>query len=107
MTRDQLIESVNRCTELEWLETPAAEAERIYVRHVPTGGKFEIAIEEALKNKSFEAMLGVFRGEREARPLTHVSRIVGYYSQIENWNPSKLSELEDRHRGDYSLTKKE
>jgi len=32
-----------------------------------------------------------------------VTRIVGYYSRINNWNPSKLGELADRRKGDYSL----
>jgi len=33
--------------------------------------------------------------------LTYMSRIVGYYSRINNWNKSKLGELKDRHTGDY------
>jgi hypothetical protein len=32
-----------------------------------------------------------------------VSRIVGYFSRITNWNKSKLGELKDRHRGNYSV----
>lgn len=32
-----------------------------------------------------------------------VTRIVGYYSRINNWNKSKIAELRDRHRGNYSL----
>ena len=32
-----------------------------------------------------------------------VTRIVGYYSRINNWNKSKLGELKDRQRGNYSL----
>jgi len=32
-----------------------------------------------------------------------VTRIVGYYSRINNWNKSKLGELKDRHRGSYGL----
>ncbi|MCX6377184.1 MAG: hypothetical protein NTU88_14335, partial [Armatimonadetes bacterium] len=30
-----------------------------------------------------------------------ITRIVGYYSRINNWNNSKLGELRDRQRGDY------
>jgi ribonucleoside-triphosphate reductase len=30
-----------------------------------------------------------------------ITRIVGYFSRISNWNKSKLGELKDRHRGDY------
>ncbi|HLA37374.1 MAG TPA: hypothetical protein VJZ02_02795 [Candidatus Brocadiales bacterium] len=36
-------------------------------------------------------------------PLYGVTRIVGYLSRISNWNPSKLGELRDRHRGNYSV----
>jgi len=32
-----------------------------------------------------------------------ITRIVGYFSRIPNWNKSKLGELKDRHRGNYSL----
>ncbi len=33
--------------------------------------------------------------------LIYMSRIVGYYSRINNWNKSKLGELKDRHAGNY------
>ena len=32
-----------------------------------------------------------------------MSRVVGYYSIIENWNESKQAELKDRQSGDYKL----
>lgn len=32
-----------------------------------------------------------------------LSRIVGYYSIIENWNNSKLAELESRQKGKYKI----
>jgi ribonucleoside-triphosphate reductase len=32
-----------------------------------------------------------------------ITRIVGYYSRINNWNKSKLGELKARRRGDYHL----
>jgi len=32
-----------------------------------------------------------------------VTRIVGYFSRVANWNKSKLGELKDRHRGNYSV----
>jgi ribonucleoside-triphosphate reductase len=30
-----------------------------------------------------------------------MSRVVGYYSSINNWNASKLAELKDRQKGKY------
>jgi ribonucleoside-triphosphate reductase (formate) len=32
-----------------------------------------------------------------------ITRIVGYFSRVNNWNKSKLGELRDRHRGSYAL----
>lgn len=35
-----------------------------------------------------------------------LSRVVGYFSRINNWNLSKHGELADRHAGDYSIGEK-
>ncbi|MCK4241273.1 MAG: anaerobic ribonucleoside-triphosphate reductase [Candidatus Atribacteria bacterium] len=32
-----------------------------------------------------------------------VTRIVGYYSKITNWNKNKIGELQDRHSGNYKI----
>lgn len=32
-----------------------------------------------------------------------ISRVVGYYSIIENWNESKQAEFKDRQKGDYRI----
>ena len=37
----------------------------------------------------------------EFHRLESVTRIVGYYSRVRNWNSSKLSELNDRAKGNY------
>lgn len=39
----------------------------------------------------------------ECIKLYGVTRIVGYYSRINNWNKSKIGELRDRHRGNYAV----
>jgi len=31
------------------------------------------------------------------------SRVVGYFSMIDNWNKSKLAEFKDRQKGNYSI----
>ncbi|MFH1459901.1 MAG: anaerobic ribonucleoside-triphosphate reductase [Candidatus Omnitrophota bacterium] len=33
----------------------------------------------------------------------NITRIVGYFSRVNNWNPSKLAELEDRRSGNYKV----
>jgi len=32
-----------------------------------------------------------------------MSRVVGYFSKIDNWNGSKKAELRDRQKGDYKI----
>ena len=40
---------------------------------------------------------------RDLHIMTYQTRIVGYYSQLQNWNHSKLAELYDRQRGNYGV----
>jgi ribonucleoside-triphosphate reductase len=40
-------------------------------------------------------------GSTEVHGLT---RIVGYFSRINNWNKSKIGELKDRRKGNYSVS---
>ena len=35
-----------------------------------------------------------------------ISRVVGYYSKIENWNTGKKVELKDRQKGNYEVGEK-
>ncbi|MCD5397334.1 anaerobic ribonucleoside-triphosphate reductase [candidate division NPL-UPA2 bacterium] len=37
------------------------------------------------------------------RNVYGITRIVGYFSRVSNWNRSKIGELKDRHRGDYAI----
>lgn len=32
-----------------------------------------------------------------------ISKVVGYYSIIDNWNDSKKAEFKDRQRGEYEI----
>ena len=57
---------------------------------------------------AFDALSGLSWGQIYAhvvggRHVSHITRVVGYYSKIENWNPSRRGELKDRQRGRYSL----
>lgn len=45
--------------------------------------------------------------ERSLPDLAYVTRIVGYFSQINNWNLGKRGEMKDRLLGDYNVTDKE
>lgn len=52
---------------------------------------------------SWDTLEDILTLKREPHILYHMTRVVGYYSRTENWNPSKLGELKDRHSGDYAL----
>ncbi len=49
------------------------------------------------------------RGLRDSCPhcgkkdVYGITRIVGYFSRVNNWNRSKIGELKDRHKGDYAI----
>ena len=35
--------------------------------------------------------------------VEHICRVVGYFSKVHNWNPSKLGELAERREGKYGV----
>ncbi len=62
-----------------------------------------ITLEAILKQEPGDVIEALETGVRDK--LYGITRIVGYYSRTSNWNKSKLGELKDRHRGDYSVRK--
>lgn len=46
----------------------------------------------------------VIQNDRASIVLNGITRIVGYYSRVNNWNKSKVGELRDRANGSYGLT---
>jgi len=57
-----------------------------------------------IAEEEWEQMRDVLLGRRPLVVLTYLTRIVGYYSNERNWNPSKLVEQRDRRRGNYVVT---
>ena len=81
------------------------EARQRCARHgdaVRYAAVFAIDVDEIEKHdwETFEAIL---TGKRKPKVMTWMTRIVGYYSNLEGWNRSKLAELRDRQKGDYAL----
>jgi hypothetical protein len=74
----------------------------VVVRHRKSGLLTRIPT-AAVENAGWETLEAVLVGRREPQVLQHMTRVVGYFSRIENWNKSKIGELKDRHRGDYSI----
>lgn len=45
----------------------------------------------------------VITQQRKPIVLNGITRIVGYYSRVNNWNKSKVGELRDRYQQNYAL----
>lgn len=74
----------------------------LMVKHAPTGQVTQLPV-EALEKIDEKTLLAVLLCEREPAVLQHMSRVVGYFSRIQNWNKSKVGELKDRHKGNYAI----
>jgi hypothetical protein len=57
----------------------------------------------AVEQAEWDLLEEILVGKREPEVLYHMTRVVGYYSRVENWNQSKLGELTDRHLGQYAV----
>jgi hypothetical protein len=56
-----------------------------------------------IREHPWQTLEDVMLGRRRPEVMSHVTRIVGYYSQLRGWNRSKLAELRDRHKGNYRV----
>ena len=74
----------------------------VVVRHVTSGLLTRIPV-AAIEAADWKMLEDVLIGRREPQVLQHMTRVVGYFSRIENWNKSKIGELKDRHKGDYAI----
>ena len=64
---------------------------------------YEVSVDAIVRQPLKELILALETGL--FMRLHGVTRIVGYYSRINNWNKSKIGELHDRHQGDYGVGK--
>jgi len=82
-----------------WIKESNNETGRfVVINH--RGDKFEVFERDIPRNEWFE-WEGVLLNQRKPKALEHFTRIVGYYSNLRNWNESKIAELDDRHKGIY------
>ncbi len=66
-------------------------------------GKYiELEIGEVIE-KPLNQLMSILNGERSDIVCHGITRIVGYYSRVNNWNKSKIQELQDRGNGIYKL----
>lgn len=74
---------------------------RIKVVNGITEEAYEIEVDTIVRTPLKDLILALETGI--LLRLSGVTRIVGYYSKVHNWNKSKLGELQDRHKGNYGV----
>ena len=72
------------------------------------GAYVEVSIDEIVKKVTdtdkAQEFISVVQNDRKPIVLHGITRIVGYYSRVNNWNKSKVGELRDRAQRNYGLT---
>ncbi|MHC4267881.1 MAG: hypothetical protein ACYSTS_05405 [Planctomycetota bacterium] len=72
------------------------------------GAYVEVSINEVVQKVTdfdkAQEFVKVIQNDRASIVLNGITRIVGYYSRVNNWNKSKVGELRDRAHGSYGLT---
>ena len=102
MNAVELFEKVEADAELEGVGIEGGDKPALVIRHKPSSLVTRAPF-SAIESLTWDELRSVLTGEREPVVLKAISRIVGYFSRIENWNASKLGELKDRHKGNYML----
>jgi hypothetical protein len=78
------------------------DSDLLMVGHKPSGITTQIPA-ASVEGADWDVLESVLVGDREPEMLYHMTRVVGYYSRVQNWNASKMGELKDRQRGNYGF----
>ena len=91
---------INQCIDegCEWAKGANEGQPGYFVKHDKWGTCAHFTPQAILANDFGKLFAHVHQG----RDVKHISRVVGYYSRVENWNVSKKAELRDRQKGSYS-----
>ena len=110
------VEAVELSSDLEVIGTAFPSKEEVFVirdyskTEGNEGAYVEVSIDEIVRKvvdcDKAQEFVKVIQNDRAPIVLNGVTRIVGYYSRVNNWNKSKVGELRDRAKGSYGLTGK-
>lgn len=105
MDGKQFFNSVASHPDLNWLGVKEDEdymKDVVFIESKTTGRRYSVDI-QSIKDTDWIDFKAVFIDGREPFIMKHFTRIVGYYSNLVNWNPSKIAELNDRRKGNYTF----
>ena len=109
------VEAIELSSDLEIIGTafPSNDEEVFVIRDYSKtegidGAYVEVSIEEIVQKVTdtdrAQEFIKVIQNDRKPIVLHGITRIVGYYSRVNNWNKSKVGELRDRAQRNYGLT---
>ena len=105
MEMTQFYDMIEQHPELQGLGVDAECADRqpgVIVKYTKNGLMTRLPV-AAIEAVEWGILEDVLTGKREPQVLQHMTRVVGYFSRVENWNKSKVGELKDRQKGNYSI----
>lgn len=97
MKIDEFINMIDKDAEINGVSINTSELSMV----VSYGGEQIKLSTNAILNHEWDDLRSAIIKEKSPVPLSHITRVVGYFSSVANWNESKRGELEDRHKGDY------
>ena len=110
------VEAIELSSDLEIIGTAFPNSEEVFVirdyskTEGVEGAYVEVSIDEIVRKVTdtdkAQEFIKVIQNDRKPIVLNGITRIVGYYSRVNNWNKSKVGELRDRANGSYGLTGK-
>jgi hypothetical protein len=108
------VEAVELSSDLEIIGTALPNSEEVFVIRDYSktegieGAYVEVSIDEIVRKVTdtdkAQEFISVVQNDRKPIVLHGITRIVGYYSRVNNWNKSKVGELRDRAQRNYGLT---
>lgn len=100
MLQNDFFDEVEKAEDLDGVSVDVVGA---VVRHTGPMGLLTRLDWPTINDNPWEVLRGILVGEIDPQPIYHMSRVIGYFSRIENWNISKRGELNDRRKGNYRI----
>lgn len=99
----QINKFIDRCVDegYEWAEGEHKNAKGYFIH----SKRFETTTHfsnEAIEKHDWPKL---YRSIVQGKDVYQMTRVVGYFSRVRNWNKSKLGELRDRQAGNYVIKK--
>ena len=99
----ELFDEVEAHTELEGVGVGEHEGSNtVIVKHKPSSIITSVKV-EALADFDWPTLESVLTCKTDPINLNHMTRVVGYFSRVGNFNQSKVGELKARIKGQYAV----